>query len=263
MRIVLLLIILISSLSCRKFVWDNPYDTINPSNAPASLKNGLVAYYPLNGNANDASGNQKNGLVVGSPSLVIDRFGINNSAYEFKSGSNKILTNNLSLSSESNAKTSVSLWMNWSGTYSSQIDNGSFLIYWGDYKGSLYLQGKQPWFPSNVTNRFGLNASSGDGETFGISDYPNLANKWVHVVAIFNNGLIEVGELYINGSKIETNLFKCCSQNLYNTSISNSPSIAGLQINYETRYTYIGKLDDIRFYNRALTQQEITYLANN
>ena len=254
---------LISSLSCRKFVWDNPNDTINSSTEPASLKNGLVAYYPFNGNANDVSRSGKNGLIIGSPLLVNDRFGNKNSAYEFKSGLNKILTNNLNLNSESNGKISVSLWMNWSGTYSSEIDNGSFLIYWGDYKGSLYLQGKQPWFPSSVTNRFGLNASSGDGETFGISDYPDLANKWVHVVAIFNNGLIELGDLFINGSKIETNLFKCCSQNLYNTSISNSPSIAGLQISNETRYTYIGKLDDIRFYSRALTQEEITYLANN
>jgi hypothetical protein len=246
-------------------VWNNPYDTANPNptTEPASLKNGLVAYYPFNGNANDESGNGKNGTIIGSPLLVNDRFGFNNSAYEFKSGLNKILTKNIILGSESNGKTSVSFWMNWSGTYSSEIDNGSFLIYWGDYKGSLYLQGKQPWFPSNVTTRFGINAASGDGETFGISDFSGIANKWIQVVAIFNNGAIETGELYINGSKIGADLFKCCSQNLFNTSVSSSPSIAGLQISNETRYAYIGKLDDIRFYNRALTQEEITYLANN
>jgi len=48
----------------------------------ASSDNGLVAYYPLNGNANDESGNGNNGTVHG-PVLTTDRFGKANSAYEF------------------------------------------------------------------------------------------------------------------------------------------------------------------------------------
>ncbi len=39
------------------------------------LTNGLVAYYPFNGNANDESGNGNNGMVVGSVSPSSDRFG--------------------------------------------------------------------------------------------------------------------------------------------------------------------------------------------
>ena len=50
-----------------------------PSNIPA---NGLVAYYPFNGNANDESGNSNNGNVLGA-SLSGDRFGNENSAYSF------------------------------------------------------------------------------------------------------------------------------------------------------------------------------------
>lgn len=52
------------------------------SYASASLSDGLVAYYPFNGNAYDASGNHNNGLVRG-PSLTKDRFGNSNSAYLF------------------------------------------------------------------------------------------------------------------------------------------------------------------------------------
>ena len=37
--------------------------------------NGLVAYYPFNGNANDASGNGNNGTIYGGVTLVPDRFG--------------------------------------------------------------------------------------------------------------------------------------------------------------------------------------------
>ena len=46
-----------------------------PSYVPTD---GLVAFYPFNGNANDASGNGKNGTVDGAD-LSEDRFGNENS----------------------------------------------------------------------------------------------------------------------------------------------------------------------------------------
>ena len=50
------------------------------NNLPANLQNGLVAYYPFCGNANDISGNGNNGIVNGA-TLTTDRFGNSNSAY--------------------------------------------------------------------------------------------------------------------------------------------------------------------------------------
>ena len=60
------------------------------SNSPAFLTNGLIAYYPFNGNANDASGNGNNGTVYGA-TLTADRFGNPNSAYYFN-GTNNYIT---------------------------------------------------------------------------------------------------------------------------------------------------------------------------
>ena len=65
MRLLFLILILVSSLSCRKFVWDNPSDSINSKTEPASLKDRLVPYYSFSGNANDESGNGNNGTVLG------------------------------------------------------------------------------------------------------------------------------------------------------------------------------------------------------
>jgi hypothetical protein len=45
-----------------------------------TLTTGLVAYYPFNGNANDASGNGNHGVVVGAAASVADRHGNQNSA---------------------------------------------------------------------------------------------------------------------------------------------------------------------------------------
>src|ERR1035438_863808 len=57
--------------------------------AQTFLTNGLVAYYPLNGNANDASGHGNNGTVNGA-TLTQDRFGITNAAYSFNGINNYI-----------------------------------------------------------------------------------------------------------------------------------------------------------------------------
>src|SRR5438552_10965983 len=53
------------------------------------LTNGLVAYYPFSGNANDASGNGLNGTINGA-TLIQDRFGRPNSAYSFNGSSSYI-----------------------------------------------------------------------------------------------------------------------------------------------------------------------------
>ena len=50
---------------------------------------GLVAWYPLNGNANDESGNGNNGDVIGALP-TIDRLGQESSAYSFN-GSNQYI----------------------------------------------------------------------------------------------------------------------------------------------------------------------------
>jgi hypothetical protein len=48
----------------------------------APSTNGLVGYYPFNGNANDQTSNSNHGIVTGA-TLTQDRFGKSNSAYHF------------------------------------------------------------------------------------------------------------------------------------------------------------------------------------
>jgi hypothetical protein len=49
---------------------------------PTFLTNGLVAYYPFNGNANDGSGFGNDGSIHGAV-LTTNRFGFKNKAYYF------------------------------------------------------------------------------------------------------------------------------------------------------------------------------------
>ena len=66
-----------------------PSSGSNNSQLSGTLNNGLVAYYPFNGNANDESGNGNDGTVNGA-TLTTDRFGNSNSAYDFISDGNVI-----------------------------------------------------------------------------------------------------------------------------------------------------------------------------
>jgi hypothetical protein len=52
---------------------------------PSNLQQGLVGYWPFNGNANDESGNGNHGTVNGA-TLTTDRFGNAGKAYSFETG---------------------------------------------------------------------------------------------------------------------------------------------------------------------------------
>ena len=62
-----------------------------PSYVPT---NGLVGWWPFNGNANDESGNGNNGTVNGA-TLTSDRFGNVNMAYDFTQGNSINIANSL------------------------------------------------------------------------------------------------------------------------------------------------------------------------
>src|SRR6187397_3320545 len=57
--------------------------------AQVDLSKGLMAYYPFNGNANDASGNGNN-PIFNNATLTADYYGNTNSAYYFNGVNNYI-----------------------------------------------------------------------------------------------------------------------------------------------------------------------------
>ena len=71
--------------------------------------NGLVAYYPFGGNANDASGNGNHGTVY-SATPTTDRCGNPNSAYNFNGNSYIKVPYSTSLNSHTNGLT-ISFWV--------------------------------------------------------------------------------------------------------------------------------------------------------
>ena len=218
-----------------------------PSYVPT---NGLVGYWPFNGNANDQSGNGNNGTVNGA-TLTTDRNGNANSAYNFNGISDNIsIPDSNSLSNMTSI--TISAWFN--------------INQWD-------IVNNQGWFPIlSKTNsssygkyRLGANTSiSGQQPAFygtlstdeGIISQNNLyaLNQWNQVVITISNGNSTIS---LNGVQV----FNGATTYTGWTTIDNLPLLIGKDIPGIVDYAN-GKIDDIGIWNRALTQQEITAMYN-
>ncbi|MHB2154192.1 LamG-like jellyroll fold domain-containing protein [Calditrichota bacterium GD2] len=199
---------------------------------------GLVAYYPFNGNANDESGNGNDGTVYGA-TLTTDRFGNENSAYYFDGYNDYIEIPNTDQISPSNAIT-LSAWINFE--YGGR-DNPRFIS-----KDGISATGYE----------FITHSTSDSREiTFSIKSIGNISspgkynsNEWLHLVGTYDGSQICI---YING-------FLVNSENITGTIAQNNYSLWIGQRKYNGLDDFKGIIDDIRIYNRSLNSNEVRNL---
>jgi hypothetical protein len=207
-----------------------------PSYVPT---NGLVGWWPFNGNASDESGNGNNGTVNGA-TLTTDRNGVANSAFAF-SNSTISVPHNSSLGIDQSSGHTISLWAYMTGNQNVQ-----------------HLVGKRPngsqqfnWqiafnYPANVGLSYGGVVS---GTFFGvITQYQIPINQWVHIIGTYSANSYS---LYANGVLI----LNATSSNFYPD--VNCPLTFGNSGGFQP---YNGNLDDIGIWDRALTPAEIQAL---
>ena len=196
--------------------------------------NGLVAYYPFNGNANDASGTN-NGTVFGA-TLTANRFGETNRAYYFD-GQSKIVAGDQSLPLGSASRT-VSLWIN---THSNKPN--SIPLKWGNNAAS---QG-------NWLNILGDQRVLMDFYNSGVfSTNLIVRSKWQHLVCSLESPT--TARIYINGNLAGMGTVAANTTTSGNMLIGNSdgPDAASTGV--------VGEIDDVRIYNRALSDSEVQRL---
>ena len=219
------------------------------SQLPANLQNGLVAFYPFCGNANDVSGNGNNGTVNGA-SLGTDRFGNVNSAYNFNKSTidNIDVTQATSLNNCNNI--TISLW---------------FKIYsYGAPGQSGYNQFINKVTSTNTDYQFVLSANTtglyfyyAKGSFFQTTTKPSL-NEWHHLVLTYSYGSINECKFYVDG--ILTNTFTTTQLLVSNTGNVTIGSLGSELIDFNT---VDGQMDDILIINRAISACEVTQLFNS
>ncbi len=226
--------------------------------------NGLVAYFPFNGNANDQSGNGNNGTPSSGyiyantpPVLTADRNSVANSAYDFQPGVLSSAYIDLgtpaAFNFDSTTSFSISLWMKYTV-----------------YQVSASMFGNDQWHLAirNLGGNDHLNLVV--GSTSFNSDALLTPGAWVHVAGVYNRAN-KTMEIYINGTLATGFSYNGmgpygpqgqASQNTADCAVCvlNSMPAGNTQIGLigGTISTNIkGSIDDILFYNRALSGSEI------
>ena len=221
-----------------------------PSYVPTS---GLVGWWPFNGNANDESGNGNNGTVNGA-TLTTDRNGNTNSAYDFTVNANaswgsqqqRIVIPNPNIPSV-NAFT-MSGWVYMTPKPSPYNDRPQTIMARWDGNGTGV-------FRFQVNN----NTTYYQGETFLPGDLPYIVscpvinfNEWHHTTISYDGNVFCQ---YIDG--VLYNSYTINSQIPYSTS---DLTFGEIHMSNGHWLFFNGKLDDLGYWNRALTQSEITGL---
>ncbi len=220
-----------------------------PSYVPT---NGLQAWWPLDGNANDLSSSINNGTVNGAISTT-DRFGNTNKAYSFNGINQWIeIPDNATLKPQ----TTISI-SGWAVLDSSEQSNFPRLINKSHSQSQNYASyqiiGGNRGQDSLGRSGFTVRTSTSYNWT-GHGGSIDLLNTWFHFTATYNGQSMKY---YINGQLVKT--VNQTGTIVYNT--ENLLFAKGKDGLGNVDYTKC-KLDDIGIWNRELTQQEITNLHN-
>jgi hypothetical protein len=217
-----------------------------------NLNDSLVAYYPFSDNVNDSSVHNNHGVINGNVTITSDRFGNQKSAYMFNGGK-IVIPHKQYLDITQVGEFSFSIW-----------------VYKTDNQNPVHILGKRAvgaqqfnWQLGQHINPggavgggmvfTGVAGSSATGIDYnGISDSSLKINTWDHIVGVYNNGK---WFLYKNGILISQK-----TSSLFYKDNSNPSLEIGNSGGWGAFY---GKIDDLRIYNRAITQLEINYLSTH
>jgi hypothetical protein len=209
----------------------------------ADLSNGLVAYYPFNGNANDESGMNNHGLVSGSI-LTEDILKNPNSAYYFDGVDDFIKIEDSKNLRPKNV--TLSGWFNFSQTPSGIVT----LIEkaYGEWITDSYVI----WYDSGKLGTH-IADSAGDGPFLTYTFNPILG-KWYHIAMTLNDDT-DQQVLFVDGQAVDSEIVtKTIEYDSHPVIIGGDNERGGLN------FLFPGKIDNVYIFNRTLSESEISEL---
>jgi hypothetical protein len=211
------------------------FESAEPSDP---LKNRLVGYWPLDDDILDYSGNNHNGYLIGAPTQTVGKV---NGAYAF-SVTNYIGVSNTAALNVSTALT-FAAWVY--RTSSASMGIAAKRVQGSDNSYELWhLATDIPTFSIWVSN----------AQTAVESTNTVLANNWGYIVGTYNGAEMNI---YVNGVKSASTITKTGP-------IDTTTDRFNIGMSYNTAtYGYIGTIDEVALWNRALSAEEIAELYNS
>jgi hypothetical protein len=198
-----------------------------------SASGALVAYYPFDADANDASGNSKNATVNGA-TLTTDKFGNKNGAYLFD-GANDYITAPVDINPSAMPQMTIVAWARADkGSPVKQVvshDNGG-------YDRSLGIDSRG--------GGTGWSAFCGSGYVLGF--HPVTLGEWVFLAAVYDQNAGTV-QLHVNDTTYEKDGVLGSGYSTF---------LIGANPGYGEYFK--GAIDEVRIYDHALSDSEIAAL---
>lgn len=216
-----------------------------PDPEPSSLGIGILLHVPFSGNADDISSAGLSGTVTGA-TITTDRHGNANEAYHFD-GENDFINmgQNDALSLGGAEIYTMTAWikpelqetpatMMAISKFNGGVSAGWYVGVNASDKGQVY-RNVDPW------------------ATYGINAFPR--GEYVHLAAVFDGSNLSI---YVNGILDASTPFRT------NTHDRATDVLIGANHSRGNPGAFFkGTIDDIRIYNRVLTDTELTWLATH
>ncbi len=225
-------------------------------NVSAGLNDGLRAYYKLDGNAIDETGNH-DGVVTGTSWVP----GVDGSAASFN-GTSDYITMGTTRDLLNTPQASFSMWV----SFDDPTDSDSLLAsYDGNYfePGDLMIRQR---LANEINVQYGTGFNTGINQNFGS---PIDTNGWHHLAVIIDNTQPDTAlrqTVYLDGKQINASSTYGTQNAKLNANIGDTSAPFRMAYWYDNdvhrlHHYWPGQLDEVRIYDRVLTESEIRQLA--
>jgi cell division protein FtsB len=208
---------------------------------------GLIAWYPLDGNASDVSGNSRHGTIYGATPTE-DRHGKKQAAYAFDGIDDYIKINHDK--AFNHLPLTISTWFKSLGNPGAA---GIVSKYWAAHWNGWQIMDKEgdlvPWYLKSLYPRNVIIGKYGENKTF---ETKTPIGSWNHALVTFSD---KGGFLFLNGKIIDSK--KWTGQPSAPT--TNQPVMIGRYQGVSNGF-FNGCIDDVRIYDRALSEEEVLAL---
>jgi hypothetical protein len=221
------------------------YQADTPKASVVGLKAGLVGYYPLNVNARDKSGNNFHGTLYGTTPTT-DRFGNSSGALFFNGSTDRIVCGNPAAFNFTNNFT-LNAWV--------KVNGAQF----NEYVVAKFNFDVNTWTGSPNSYGLGINGNTDPyGFVGGNSGYTDLMGgvnlndgQW-HFLSMVYHCSQQTLRLYLDSNLLGARLAGALPPFVNSVPLTIGGAFSG--------QAFGGAIDDVRIYNRALSEEEITLL---
>lgn len=213
----------------------------------------LMAHWPFDGNAADLSGNANHG-VVSNAIPAFDRFGNPGRAYYFDGTTSRIdVPHSSTIDMTSGNDYTMAFWIKISSGNVDAIPISK--TYYGSWNGYMFLVNSTNGGYCNGAGIFSYYVAAGMYDDACANNLiGNDPNNWYFITGQYKSSTNQT-LLYVNGV-LQSDIGQSSG------TLSNSNPLAFGTLNVAAEGFFKGYLDDIRFYKRLLTQNEINALYN-